>query len=306
MHALPILHRPPGSHPAQPTIPRAVPAARPCAGFTLIELLVVIAIIALLAALLLPALAKAKGSSKRTKCINNEKQLTLALNLYIDDQEGRQPIFGAIFNQGGNAAQEFHYLPALAVYAGVPGISDKPALPSGGPGGRMFTYVSQLITNGPVTRSCFWCPSMPDPPASWTGTQLPWTPFTSYGPIRYGWNTDPAQAGTQEIWTTTATPNEYQFRPSLSTHPNPSRAGVFAQQATGNPGMWSQLTVASGWEGFGYDNPPLNGSVITHDDKLPFSFYDGHVETIAWAQMQNAALYSNTGTTPLWLRTSWF
>ena len=294
------------SPPRRPRVLALCPAGWLAAGFTLIELLVVIAIIGILASMLLPALAKSKASSKRSKCINNEKQLTLALNLYIDDQDGRQPIFGAIFNQGGNAAQEFHYLPVLATYVGLPGISAVAPLPSGGPGGRMFTYVSQLITNGPVTRSCFWCPSMPDPPKTWTGAQLPWTPFMSYGPVRYGWNTDPAQAATQEIWTTTATPNEYQFRPSFSVHPSPSRAGVFAQQATGNPGMWSQLTVGSGWEGFGYDNPPLNGSVNTHDDKLPFSFYDGHVETITWAQMQNAALYSNTGTTPLWLRTSWF
>ncbi len=55
--------------------------------FTLIELLVVIAIIAILAALLLPALAAAKEKAQRTKCLNNFKQLGLALNMYATENQ---------------------------------------------------------------------------------------------------------------------------------------------------------------------------------------------------------------------------
>ena len=59
------------------------------ASFTLIELLVVIAIITLLFAVLLPALRLAKDLAKRTRCQANLKQIALAWNMYLDDNDGR-------------------------------------------------------------------------------------------------------------------------------------------------------------------------------------------------------------------------
>ncbi len=63
----------------------------PRLGFTLIELLVVIAIIGILTSMLLPSLTAAKGSAKRIACLNQEKQLVLALHLYADDSRGHFP-----------------------------------------------------------------------------------------------------------------------------------------------------------------------------------------------------------------------
>ena len=59
--------------------------------FSLIELLVVVAIIAILAAILLPALIKARERARRVVCMSNQKQLILAVSLYSDEHNGKLP-----------------------------------------------------------------------------------------------------------------------------------------------------------------------------------------------------------------------
>jgi prepilin-type N-terminal cleavage/methylation domain-containing protein/prepilin-type processing-associated H-X9-DG protein len=108
------------------------------AGFTLIELLVVIAIIGLLAAMMLPALGRAKQSAQGTQCVGNARQLQLAWTLYTDDHNDRLPGTRARFDLQGRDAH---------LRAWVEMIYDQEHnLPGSIQNGLLWSYVNNLRT----------------------------------------------------------------------------------------------------------------------------------------------------------------
>jgi prepilin-type N-terminal cleavage/methylation domain-containing protein len=251
-------------------------------GFTLIELLVVIAIIAILAAMLLPALSKAKDKAKTANCLSNMHQWGLAQLMYAGDygdaiphdgmgMDGQYPGNTTPFNGSHDLNQWFNLLPQL--------ISEQPLYQYTKNFGSSAQYNSTVMPYPGGLGKIWHCPS-----ATMSGTDLGRVTYQGAdGFFSYAMNIDLKRqydpAGAPPSTTMT-----YPKMPKVGTLPKPS-AVVLMLDIAFNSTEWTSTSTfysvnpAGRWTSFSARHSNKKGGVLV--------FVDGHSAYYKWAYVFN-------------------
>jgi len=230
------------------------------AAFTLIELLVVITLIAILAALLLPALAKAKAHAYSAHCISNLRQVTLAVSLFADENDDRLPYRV----DGNNQPKGRLALNANNSSNPTPGIGHVQLVYELNPYLSALNVMSmpyQPWTLSPV----MVCPAFKNGPQYLSRAPVAAEP--DYFRITYRLR---QYVGGSPMWSNPGSPR-------LANVKNPSSNGAIADLDRGFPGAaGSTLSHSRDWKQLP-DLPAHGGSRV-------YGFFDGHVSSLSLAR----------------------
>ena len=262
-------------------------------GFTLIELLVVIAIIAILAAMLLPALSKAKLQAIKTQSMNNEKQQIVALEMYAGENKDFLP-------DGTNGAWAWDMDPYLAnqmiAYGTTPWTwYDPGTAPKFGPTDWFGTVAYGNVPGGSPCLWCFGGTPYPDAAARPTdGIRVIGYAQTFYGTANY---TGTYITNTNIKLTSTSTPGYFDHESGVPIGPLTKRPLVACATLnnTGDSDLLSQMYTYN-WVnvdgGYTYNGAP-KGHISAHmksatiPEGANVGMLDGHVEWKPFNQMIN-------------------